>query len=179
MLLWITATKQGMTLALHFSIERPLAPRSRTLCPQEPPPCTTCTPTPAISISHSQVPSDLHASPLTPRSQRAEPHPYQGRREGAAGAHSPGKGEAHWKSQLGVSASKVTGESPHAYPCSSREETCSRGRTAGQETQACRRSRAQPRRSAAQLCLHSAWARLGTVTPFQSSKLLPAAQLFL
>lgn len=121
-------------LALHHGVT--LAPGSRISAHKNPlraPSAPTPTHLCHLYLIHtlSHVPWDLHASPLTLRSQRAEPHPCQGRREGAAGAHNPGKGEAHWKSQLGVSASEVTGESPHAYQSSSREETWGRGSTGG------------------------------------------------
>lgn len=53
-----------------------------------------------------------------------------GRRERLEHA-SPGKGETHWKSRLGVSVSTVTGESLHVYQCSFMEITHSTLRTDG------------------------------------------------
>lgn len=64
------------------------------------------------------------AFPVTQCPQIAEPHPQQGGGRERQKHASPGKGETHWKSRLGVSVSTVTGESLHVYhPASGKQPT--------------------------------------------------------
>lgn len=77
---------------------------------------------PPFSWFVTHVPA-MPAFPSNPvlRACRAPPEAGRGHKHA-----SPGKGETHWKSRLGVSVSTVTGESLHVYQCGFREITPSR-----------------------------------------------------